>query len=121
MFCLTTLDSTYINSATSQQKISVSKLLILYLAFPQLYEKPIAILKKDPARFDDNTNKILSSNSDDMKIIESMWDDLGVNPDFRTVFQSVSVELDEPVCKEFLKFELSSLTKYANSLNVSKL
>ena len=47
-----------------------------------------------------------------------MWDDLGVNVEYKNIFLSIAVDLDVSICKEFLDFEINSLTKYADSLTV---
>ncbi len=89
-------------------------------SFPQLYEKPISLFKKESSpRIEEKTNKILNNFSDDFNIIQSMWEDLGVTTSYKNMFTKVAVELENTICKELLEFEISSLTKFANNLTVT--
>jgi hypothetical protein len=56
--------------------------------------------------------------ADDMSIIQSIWDDLGVDPRYKLIFSRIAVQLDESLSKDFLEFELSSLRKYSGTLSV---
>jgi len=85
-----------------------------------LYETPISLKKEQviKAKNDENSTKLLDNFTDDVNIIQNMWNDLGVNNDFKNVFMNIAANLDSSICKEFFEFEISSLSKYANNLTV---
>jgi len=47
-----------------------------------------------------------------------MWEDLGVSEPFKNIFLNISFDLEVNNCKEFLNYEINSLTKLASNLNV---
>jgi hypothetical protein len=49
--------------------------------------------------------------SEEMSIIQSLWDDLGVLENYRVIFRYICLELDHTTKKSFLEFELTSLRK----------
>ena len=56
-------------------------------------------------------NKAYETSSEEMNIIQSMWDDLGVLDSYRVIFRYICLELDQNTKKSFLEYELSSLRK----------
>lgn len=83
----------------------------------------IYILDYEITQDDANLNKLLNENfpgeedfAEDMNIVQSMWDDLGVKDDYRTIFEQIAKELDESSRKEFFEFENSSLKKFSDNL-----
>jgi hypothetical protein len=56
--------------------------------------------------------------SEELNIVQSMWDDLGVTEGFRSLFESIAKELDENFRKEFIDFEIGTLKKFSDNLMV---
>ena len=69
-------------------------------------------------KIDEKSNKILSNYSDELNIIQNMWEDLGLNQDYKNIFLNIVTDLDITTCKELLDFELGSLRKFADALSV---
>ena len=57
------------------------------------------------------SDKIYEPLSEELNIIQSIWDDLGVQENYRVIFQYISLELDAHSKKGFMEFELNSLNK----------
>ncbi len=57
------------------------------------------------------SEKIYEPISEEMNIIQSMWDDLGVLENYRVIFRYICLELDPTARKGFLDFEQQSLKK----------
>ena len=72
----------------------------------------------------DNTeqNNNLNTNSqqftEEINVISSLWDDLGVTDYYRIIFESLMKDLDTQMKKEFLDHEMSSLKKFSDCLLV---
>lgn len=49
--------------------------------------------------------------SEEMSLIQSMWDELGVLENYRVIFRYICLELDHFQKKSFMEFELNSLRK----------
>ena len=55
---------------------------------------------------------------DEISIMQSFWDDLGVGSSFRNSFLNLSSELADSYGKEFVDYEISNLTKLASTFSV---
>lgn len=49
-----------------------------------------------------------------------MWDDLGVNNDYRAIFESVGKQLLSESRKEFFDYEISQLKRFSDNLMVNR-
>ncbi len=61
-------------------------------------------------------NKLNEVLEEELNLVHSIWDDLGVTEEYRKVFESIVKELDEQTRKELFEFEITSLKKFSNSL-----
>jgi hypothetical protein len=59
--------------------------------------------------------------SDEINIIHSMWDDLGVTESYRNLYESIARELDNVHRKEFIDYEIGLLKKFLDNLNVKEI
>lgn len=59
--------------------------------------------------------------TEEFNIIHSMWDDLGVTDVFRNLYESIIRELDDNHRKEFIDFEIGTLKRFLDNLNVISL
>jgi hypothetical protein len=57
--------------------------------------------------------------SEELNIVQSMWDDLGVTEGFRMLFEGIARELEESLRKEFIDFEIGALKKFSDNLMVN--
>jgi hypothetical protein len=57
--------------------------------------------------------------SEEINIVQSMWDDLGVTEGYRALFEGIAKELEENLRKEFIDFEIGALKKFSDNLMVS--
>jgi len=62
--------------------------------------------------------KFMEDHSNEISVIQNLWDDLGVSESFRNIFLNISFELDITNCKDFLNYEINSLLKLAGNLQV---
>lgn len=63
------------------------------------------------------TQKVNEPISDEMILIQSLWEDLGVLESFRVIFRYICLELDQNSKKGFQEFELNSLKKLNDYFN----
>jgi hypothetical protein len=56
--------------------------------------------------------------SEELNIVQSMWDDLGVTDGYKMLFESIARELEENLRKEFIDFEIGSLKRFSDNLMV---
>jgi len=57
------------------------------------------------------SQKINEPITEEMNMIQSFWDDLGVQESFRVIFKYICLELDQNSKKGYQEFELSNLKK----------
>ena len=61
-------------------------------------------------------NKLNEVLEEELNLVHSIWDDLGVTEEYRQVFESIVKELDEQIRKELFEFEITNLKKFSDCL-----
>ena len=55
---------------------------------------------------------------EEINIIHSMWEDLGVTESYRNLYENIAKELDDIHRKEFIDYEIGILKRFLDNLNV---
>lgn len=58
---------------------------------------------------------------EDISLIQNLWEDLGVQEQYKGLFETMARQLEGKARKEFLDYENQSLKRMREHLNVSKL
>lgn len=66
-------------------------------------------------------NNLNEEFTEEIGIIQSLWDDLGVTDTFKIIFENLCKDLDYKLKKDLLDNEISSLKKFSDALLVIKL
>lgn len=88
---------------------------------PDYSRNPFAINDGDYITSKINSNDYDIHNeqfSEEISLIQSLWDDLGVNESYKIIFDALIRGLESSLRKEIMDFELSSLKKFSESLLV---
>jgi hypothetical protein len=56
--------------------------------------------------------------NEEINIIQSMWDELGVTEYYKTIYETISRQLNGELRKEFFDFEMNSLKRFSDNLLV---
>jgi hypothetical protein len=56
------------------------------------------------------------SYNEEYNVVQTMWDDLGVTEDYRQIFDSIAIEMDDRLRKEFFETEVSSMMRLSENL-----
>lgn len=70
------------------------------------------------AEQNNNDDDISEQFTEEINMITSLWDDLGVTDFYRVIFESVLKDLDSNMKKDLLDHEMSSLKKFSDCLLV---
>jgi hypothetical protein len=57
---------------------------------------------------------------EELNMINTLWEDLGVTQTYRLIFDSISMDLEDSMKKDLFDFEINSLKKFNECLLVNK-
>ena len=79
------------------------------------------LLNEEKNNFDRNK---INHNSEifgeELNMIKTLWEDLGVTQTYRLIFESISIDLEDTMKKDLFDFEINSLKKFNECLLVNK-
>ena len=75
------------------------------------------MFKASHENFDINSNDETIT-SEEMNVIRSMWEDLGVTEGYRIIYENIVKDIDKRMRKDFLDFETTNLKKFSDNLLV---
>jgi len=82
------------------------------------------ISKNNNNSFNKRESEILPKNAEyhaemlEFQNLKELWSDLGVTENFRNFFENIALELDLNVRKEYIDFEITSLKKLKDQIQV---
>lgn len=72
-------------------------------------------------KIESERNKLINKSEEfgeEINMIQTLWEDLGVTHTYRLIFESITLDLDDSMKKDLLDFEINSLKKFSECLMV---
>lgn len=77
------------------------------------------LLNEEKINFEKNKmNNNSEKFGEELNMIQTLWEDLGVTQTYRLIFESIILDLDDTMKKDLLDFEINSLKKFSECLLV---